>query len=103
MSIGEVLLEKGLITPENLAEALSLRKKSGQRLDKVLVELKCISEEQILQVMSEQLGIPMVNLSEVEIDVDAGGDFLLGWQLHRNTHDRTPVRPYRRHFLPATW
>ena len=70
MSIGEVLLEKGLITPESLAEALSLRKKTGQRLDKVLVQLGCVSEEQILTIMSEQLGIPMVNLAEVEIDVD---------------------------------
>ncbi len=70
MSIGEVLLEKGLITADNLAEALSLRKKTGQRLDKVLVGLGCVTEEQILTVMSEQLGIPMVSLGEVEIDVE---------------------------------
>jgi len=70
MSIGELLLEKGLITAENLARAVSVRKKTGQRLDKILVESGCISEENILQVMSEQLGIPMVNLAEVEIDVE---------------------------------
>jgi len=70
MSIGELLLEKGLITAENLARAVSVRKKTGQRLDRILVESGCISEENILQVMSEQLGIPMVNLAEVEIDVE---------------------------------
>ncbi|GAF89552.1 unnamed protein product, partial [marine sediment metagenome] len=70
MSIGELLLEKGLITAEHLARAIALRKKTGQRLDKALVELGCIKEEQVLQVISEQFGIPMVDLSAVEIDVD---------------------------------
>ncbi len=70
MSIGELLLEKGLITPDNLAEALAARKKSGHRLDKILVEMGCVSEERVLQVFSEQLAIPMVDLSDVKIDVD---------------------------------
>jgi len=70
MSIGELLLEKGLITAEHLAEALSMRKKTGQRLDKTLMELGCVNEEQILAAISEQLGIPMVDLSTVEIDVE---------------------------------
>jgi len=70
MSIGEVLLERGLIKPEDLAEALALRKRTGQRLDKALIESGHVSEEQVLRVMSEQLGIPMVNLAEVEIDVE---------------------------------
>ncbi len=70
MSIGELLLEKGLITPDNLAEALAARKKSGQRLDKILVEMGCVSEDRVLQVFSEQLAIPMVDLSDVKIDVD---------------------------------
>jgi len=70
MSIAELLLEKGLITPEHLAEALGLRKKTGHRLDKILVEMGCVSEEHVLGVMSEQLGVPMVNLAEVDIDVD---------------------------------
>jgi len=70
MGIGEVLLEKGLITAENLAAAVATRKKTGQRLDKALVELGCITEPQVLEVISEQLGIPMVDLSDVTIDVE---------------------------------
>ncbi|KPK80947.1 MAG: general secretion pathway protein GspE [Phycisphaerae bacterium SM23_33] len=70
MSIGELLLEKGLITAENLAQAVALRKRTGQRLDKTLVELGCITEEQVLRVVSEQFGIPMVDLSNVKIDVE---------------------------------
>ncbi|MHC4716479.1 MAG: type II secretion system ATPase GspE [Planctomycetota bacterium] len=70
MGIGELLLERGLITAEHLAEATSARKRTGKRLDKALVELGCVSEQQVLEVTSEQLGIPMVDLADVKIDVE---------------------------------
>jgi general secretion pathway protein E/type IV pilus assembly protein PilB len=70
MGIAEILLEKGLITPEHLAAAMDLRKKEGVRLDRALVRLGCIREEDLLKVMSDQLAVPMVDLAEVEIDVE---------------------------------
>ena len=70
MGIAEVLLEKGLITPDHLQEALDLRRREGLRLDRALVRLGCIREEDLLKVMSEQLAVPMVNLAEVEIDIE---------------------------------
>ena len=70
MSIVEVLLEKGLITPDNLSEAMDLRKKEGVRLDRALVRLGYIGEETLLRIMSEQLAIPMVDLSTVQVDVE---------------------------------
>ena len=70
MSIAEVLLEKGLITAEHLAKAIELRKSQGVRLDRALVDLGCLSEESLLKVMAEQLSMPMVDLSSVEIDVE---------------------------------
>ena len=70
MSIVEILLEKGLITPEHLAQAMDLRKSSGARLDRALVELGCLNEDQLIEVMSEQLAIPMVDLTKVEIDLE---------------------------------
>jgi len=70
MGIGEALLERGLITADDLAAAMSARAKNGQRLDKALIELGCVTELAILEVISEQLGIPMVDLSDVKIDID---------------------------------
>ncbi|KPK50128.1 MAG: general secretion pathway protein GspE [Planctomycetes bacterium SM23_25] len=70
MSIVEVLLEQGLIRPEQLAEAMALRRKEGLRLDRALVRLGYVSEESFLRVMGEQLSIPLVDLSAVEIDVE---------------------------------
>ncbi len=87
MSIGELLLEKGLITAENLAEAVSVRKRTGQRLDKALIELGCVSEEEVLKVTSEQLGIPLVDLTDVKIDVDT-------------LRAMPPKLVFRRHLVP---
>jgi len=70
VSIVEILLEKGLISPEHLAEAMKLRKEEGLRLDRALVKLGHVDEEQLLDVMSEQLAIPKVDLSTVQIDVE---------------------------------
>ena len=70
MSIAEVLLERGLISPRQLAEAMELRKTERLRMDRALVRLGHVSEEQMLKVLSEQLGMPMVDLANVRIDVE---------------------------------
>jgi hypothetical protein len=67
MSIVEVLLEKGLITTDHLREAMELRKKEGVRLDRALVKLGHVPEETLLRITSEQLSIPMIDLSDVTI------------------------------------
>jgi len=70
MTIVEVLLEKRLITAEQLREAMDLRKTEGLRLDRALVKLGHIAEEALLKITSEQLSMPMIDLSDVTIDVD---------------------------------
>jgi len=63
-------MEKGLISADQLAEALALKKKEGVRLDRALVRLGCVSEEAVLRVIGEQMGMPMVDLDSVQIDVE---------------------------------
>jgi len=70
MSIVEVLLEKGLITTDHLREAMELRKKEGVRLDRALVKLGYVPEGTLLKITSEQLSIPMIDLSDVTIDIE---------------------------------
>ena len=67
MSISEILQEKGLLTVEQLEEAVALQRAEGLRLDRALIQLGCISERQLLEVMSEQLHIPLVNLEDISI------------------------------------
>ncbi|MFB3893809.1 MAG: type II secretion system ATPase GspE [Phycisphaerae bacterium] len=70
MSIAEVLLEKGIITPDHLTLAMDLRKKEGIRVDRALVKLGFVKEDVLLKVMGEQLAMPVVDLENVTIDVE---------------------------------
>jgi len=70
MSLGEVLVTKGLITADQLAEARSSRDGPGDRLDRVLLRLGYISENDLLGVLSEQFSIPVVDLINEQIDTD---------------------------------
>ena len=69
--LGDMLLETGQITDEQLDEALSKQKVSGKRLGEILVEDKIISEDDILSLLEIQLGVRRVYLNEIEIDTDA--------------------------------
>ena len=68
MSIAEILLEKGLVTPAHLTQAMELRRTDGLRLDRALVQIGCLTEEKLLEVLSEQLSIPLIDLAATEID-----------------------------------
>jgi len=66
--LGELLVNEGLLTPEKLAEALLEQERSGDRLGRVVGRAFNIAEEEIIQVLSRQLGIRVVDLSAVLID-----------------------------------
>ncbi len=65
--IGELLIEMGLITPEQLAKAMDRQKQSGERLGRALVATG-VREEQIAQALSKQLGLPVVELQRHNIE-----------------------------------
>ncbi len=58
--IGELLLQKGLITEEQLQEALEYQRRSGGRLGWVLASLGYITRLELYMVLSEHFGIPLV-------------------------------------------
>ncbi len=68
MSITKILVDKGLLTGEQLEEAVRLHKTEGLRLDRAIVQLGFLTERQVLEVMAEQLDLPLVNLSDMTID-----------------------------------
>ena len=73
MSIAEILLKKGLVTPAHLTHAMELRRTDGLRLDRALVKIGCLTEEKLLEVLSEQLSIPLIDLAAAEISDEALG------------------------------
>jgi type IV pilus assembly protein PilB len=67
-TLGESLVEEGIITPEQLIQAQTEEKRTGQRLRKVLVKMGLIAEEDLVSFLSEKLGIPRVELGNYLID-----------------------------------
>jgi len=68
VKLGEMLLKAGLISQEQLDEALEAQKKNGEKLGFNLVQLGHVDEDDITQLLSEQYGVPSINLRHFEID-----------------------------------
>ena len=60
--LGDLLVKRGLITPEQKAQALLENKKTGRRIGEVLIEMGAISEEDTTRILAEQTGLPYVRL-----------------------------------------
>ena len=68
VKLGEMLLKAGMVSQEQLQEALEAQKKNGGRLGFNLVRLGIVREDDITQLLSEQYGVPSINLRHFEID-----------------------------------
>jgi type IV pilus assembly protein PilB len=68
--LGDLLVAEGLITPEQLKQALAQQKGKADKLGAVLVRLGFISEEQLIGFLSRQYGIPSITLSNLDVDAD---------------------------------
>ena len=66
--IGEILCERGVITPQQLAQALTHQKAHDGLLGQVLVQLGFVTEEQIALALTAQYGFPYLPLENYEID-----------------------------------
>jgi type IV pilus assembly protein PilB len=60
--LGDILVDNGAITLEQLGEALRVQKQSGERLDKVLINLGFVTEQDILDVLGFQPGISKITM-----------------------------------------
>ncbi|MFZ5983035.1 MAG: type IV-A pilus assembly ATPase PilB [Acidobacteriota bacterium] len=66
--LGEMLIKAGLISQQQLQEALALQKSNGGKLGYNLVRLGHVKEEDITSLLSEQYGVPAIHLEHFEID-----------------------------------
>ncbi len=71
--LGDALIEKGMITQEQLGEALEKKKGTKMKIGEVLVEMKLVSEMDIVDVLCEQMDIEYVDLRKIVIDEAAVG------------------------------
>ena len=62
MRLGEMLIARRLIEPEDLERALEIQKERGEKIGKILVDLGFVATRDVLAALSEQLNIPLVTL-----------------------------------------
>ena len=65
--LGDMLLEAGLITEEQLGEALKYQAQEKERRGTTLVKHNYITEKQLIDTLRIQLGIEYIDLSKVDI------------------------------------
>lgn len=66
--LGDILLQAGMISPDQLAAAIEAQKQTKERLGKVLIQLGFISEDNLIKTLAHQLKINYVNLKEEKLD-----------------------------------
>lgn len=76
LRIGQILLDSGAITDEQLEEALIKQKTSKKRIADILVEDGVITEQQVCKALEKQLFIPYLDLDTVQIDTDEVGEII---------------------------
>lgn len=66
--LGRILVKAKVVTEEQLQKALQIQKKEGGRLGSILVKSGFVEEQQLLKTLSQQYGIPAIDLTNIEID-----------------------------------
>ena len=69
--LGQVLVEGGFLTSEQLVEAEQLMMKEGKRLTSVLQEKGWTSRDTLTTVLSFHLKVPVADPRQVEVDPEA--------------------------------
>src|SRR5215472_9440477 len=59
MRLGEILLERKKIEPDELERALELQLERGDKLGKILVDMGLIAQRDVLAALADQLGLPL--------------------------------------------
>jgi hypothetical protein len=69
-NLGELLIQEKLLDSEQLKSALDFHKKNDVGIGSAIVSLGYLSEEEMAQALSRQLGYPYINLDQFEVYPD---------------------------------
>jgi len=68
VKLGELLLSAKLVTPEQVEAALKSQREEGGKFGEALIRLGAVSETDITETLSQQFGVPSIDLAHFEID-----------------------------------
>lgn len=70
LRLGDILIEKSIISKEQLEKALAEQKKSGVNLGQALLMMGFVTDDILQKTLSEQLGLPILHLTEFNLKPD---------------------------------
>ncbi len=68
LRLGDILVEKKLITPSELNIALGEQQRTKEMLGQILIRMGFVAERDMLQFLAEQQGLPFVDLKTIDVD-----------------------------------
>ncbi|HEX7464189.1 MAG TPA: type IV-A pilus assembly ATPase PilB [Actinomycetota bacterium] len=69
--LGQILLEQGLLSEEQLEHALNEHRNTPKSLGRTLIDLGYIRERDLVRALAEQVGLEFVDLSDYQVDPGA--------------------------------
>jgi type IV pilus assembly protein PilB len=69
--LGEILVEEGLITSEQLTQANEEKDRLGRSLGRVLIEMGMLKEPDLVAALARQVGLEYIDLAEYQVDPNA--------------------------------
>ncbi len=73
--LGEILIEDGSLSPENLEEALLHQKKEGGMIGQILIKLGYITEDHLVAAVGKQMRVPYLPLSQYSINMEVASSY----------------------------
>lgn len=97
MELGQLLVDEGLITTEQLTVARG--EQNGSRIDQTLIKMGMITEDAVLKTLSTEFGMEYIDLKEVEVDLELLNQFPTS-AIYR--HSLLPLYRQNGHVVVAT-
>jgi type IV pilus assembly protein PilB len=69
--LGQILVEQGLLTPDQLRGAMERQVETGRSLGRILVSSGAILERDLVRALAAQVGMEFIDLSEADVDPHA--------------------------------
>ena len=66
--LGDILLQDGLISEDQLFQAFQMHKDQGKALGRVLVDSGFLTESQLVAALAQQIGLEFVDLGDYPVD-----------------------------------
>jgi type IV pilus assembly protein PilB len=68
VKLGDLLVKAKLVTPEQVDAALVSQRAEGGKFGEALIRIGAVSEQDITETLSQQFGVPSIDLAHFEID-----------------------------------